>query len=469
MSRRASNQGRVRRRSSERVLFLHLFLLLPLLLLFAASCPARARGAASPARVTLEQAVRMALDRHPAMESARAGADLARGSLGESRAAYYPTLRYSGSVTRTEDPALVTPIHGFTPGDLPDFDRTVIQNALRLEFPLLDGGGRRARAGAGAERLAAAEAGVEDARQTVTARVVAAYLDVLSRSEILDAHDARLESLRWQRARVLRLQEAGQAAQIEILRVNAAIASAEASRVAEAERLDAAERDLARWISADPDSVRADRLRGVLLADSLPLNRAEWRASADRNPSMLSAARELRAAEAGSRAARSLRWPSLHLIGSFVDWRAPADTHESEWSAAAQISVPIFDGGTIGKGIEKSDASARLAAAQLRSTEKRIHGALDMAISAVEECRASARSLARAEAASAEVVRIERLSLDAGSGTQNDYLAAEAEHLSIRARRIESSHREIAARAELARAAGVLTLEWLDRTLEERP
>ena len=79
-------------------------------------------------------------------------------------------------------------------------------------------------------------------------------------------------------------------------------------------------------------------------------------------------------------------------------------------------------------------------------------------------------SLERATLAQEEVVRIERLSLDVGSGTQSDYLDAEAGLLRARASLVEARHAAVTARIELARITGELSLDWLTRTLvESRP
>ena len=65
-------------------------------------------------------------------------------------------------------------------------------------------------------------------------------------------------------------------------------------------------------------------------------------------------------------------------------------------------------------------------------------------------------------------MRIRRLSLQAGSGTQTDYLDAETDLVRARASLVEARHAEIAARIELARVAGELTPDWLERTVDRR-
>lgn len=68
-----------------------------------------------------------------------------------------------------------------------------------------------------------------------------------------------------------------------------------------------------------------------------------------------------------------------------------------------------------------------------------------------------------------ELVRIERLLLETGSGTETDYLDAEADLLVARANLVEARHGEIAARGELSGAIGQLSLAWLTQTVEDQP
>jgi len=91
---------------------------------------------------------------------------------------------------------------------------------------------------------------------------------------------------------------------------------------------------------------------------------------------------------------------------------------------------------------------------------------VDQALAALRQAHARVAALQSAVEQSAEVARIERLSLEVGSGTQTDYLAAEANLLSARAGLIEARHAEIGARVELARIIGELSRDWLARIVE---
>ncbi|MBI4502552.1 MAG: TolC family protein, partial [Gemmatimonadetes bacterium] len=120
-------------------------------------------------------------------------------------------------------------------------------------------------------------------------------------------------------------------------------------------------------------------------------------------------------------------------------------------------------------GIRRASAEQRAANEQVRVAELNIEQAVDRALAALREAHARVAALEIAVDQSAEVVRIERLSLDVGSGTQTDYLDSEANLLRARASLIEARHAEIAARVDLARITGELSQEWLAHTLESVP
>ena len=270
-----------------------------------------------------------------------------------------------------------------------------------------------------------------------------------------------------ERTRVAQLLAVGRAAPVEQSRVDAAIANAEAERVIYVSTLALAEADLARLIGSDAERTRASRLRSVDLADTLSPDPAAAAAEAVEQSPILTQARAQAAAAAAARgAARGARYPSLGLAGNYNGWSDSDGNDKYEWNAAAQLALPIFTGGAISKGIARADAASRGASEQLRLTELQLRQEVDRAITVVAGAHARVRSLKSAVASLTEVARIERLALEAGSGTQIDYLNAEADLLVARANLVNAHYREIVARVELARITGQLSPDWLAQNLE---
>jgi multidrug efflux system outer membrane protein len=417
--------------------------------------------------LTVQQAVERALERYPSVSLAAANLEAARASVGEAQAGFWPALQANASATRHEEPYPVVPIHGLTPGKIPPFDQTLLNAQLQASYTLFSGGSRGARVRSARAQAGASEAVLEESRQGLTFAVVRTYLEVLSRRELEAAHARRIEALRIERGRAADLLEQGKAARVELLRVDASLAAAEAERVSSVTELATAEEDLARWLVAPPEETRAGRLQAVALRDTLLLVPADLLGEARQNNP---ASREARAGEAAAKAARGVargaRWPDLRLVGMHTSYGDGEGFEAGEWMAAVQAGLKLFTGGAIAKGIDRADAIHRAAADQVRLVESQVAAEIDRAVAGALEADSRVRSFAKAVASYEEVARIEGLSLRAGSGTQSDYLDAEASLLTARASLVEARHRQILTRLEIARLTGTLNPAWLRQNLE---
>ncbi len=303
------------------------------------------------------------------------------------------------------------------------------------------------------------------------ARVTRAYLEVLTARGVLEAEDRRIVALAAERRRVEELFGQGRAARVELLRVGAAHAVAEADRVATRARLDLGERELARLIGTPVEEARTFRLLPLRLVD--PVLESERAAVLERartaSPDLERARQFVLSAEAGSRLARASWLPRLDLVGSYLGFGSTAGDGTMEWQAGVSLSYPLFTGGARLSAVGAARGRERQAREELRLAELRLEGAVDAALNGEREARALVEAVSQAVDYQAEVVRIERLSLEAGAGTQTDYLNSEAELLRVRSGLIEARHRHIAARVELARVAGDLDSAWLSANVEIAP
>lgn len=435
-----------------------------------AAAGASAQDAAPAAPWSLAAAVERALATHPSLESARASELAAQGASGESRAARWPSVRLSATATQYEEPMLVLPLHSLSILSRPVFDRRILQGSAVATYTVFDGGARRARIGQASALEQSANAGLDATQQALVARCIAAFVEVRSQQEILAAQDARLGALDAEKQRVERRLAAGRAARVELLRVEAGVARAAADRVRTQQALAVAQSDLARLTGTTPEEMTAAPLESVALADTaLPERDAALRAASENSAVLMRAAAQAAAADAAAHLARSARWPELRAQGTYTAWSNIGGDQAAEWNAGLQLAYPLFTGGATRRAIERADAARRGAVAEQRVAALQIAQDVDRAIARVSETHALARSLAVAVDRSAEVARIEHLSLDTGSGTQTDYLRAEADLLDARAGLVQARHGEIAARSELARVSGELDLQWIARNLEARP
>lgn len=415
--------------------------------------------------LTLPEAVERALSRFPAVEAARARQQEAEEALGEARALRRPKGRVTGSAIEYQEPMVVTPIHGFGPGLFPEFDDTIGQATFTVSYTLLDNGGIDAQVRTAGSQLAGAGAAVGSAEQLLARRVAAAYLMVLGQSQVLAAHDLRLSALRAELSRVQQRFDVGRAARVEILRAEAALANAEAERVRLSSAVDNSERELARLLDSPIEETRAARLVPVRVEAEPPSREELAAAGIEASPAVAQARSQVATAEAGIALARSIIRPDLRAVGNYNEWTSSQGDFTGEWNVGLQFTVPLFDGGVARRRIARAEAGVTAAQEQVRLAEVQVKEDVDRAAAAAEEAEARIASLTKAEERFAEVVRVQKLMLDEGAGTQTDYLNAEADLLGARASLAEARHAAALARVDLARAAGLLTPDWLRQNL----
>ncbi|MFH1516936.1 MAG: TolC family protein [Pseudomonadota bacterium] len=428
----------------------------------------RAQDRASGPRLTLTDAVAQALAQHPSVQRAAAAGDQAQAVVRQVRAAWFPTLRVTGTLLENEEPMAVWPIHEFNLARIPPFDNTLIQGSVQLDYTLFAGGARAAKVRQAKRQFEAATAARVGTEQKLIRNVISGYLAVIATDDLVHAHDRRLEALTAELYRVQQLRKVGRAAAVEEARAQAALASAEADRVEAQSALDVARRTLVQLIGDTSDAIGTVRFPPVeLKAQEPPDRHAVLSLALAKNPEIEMARRQAAASSAAVSAARGTRLPSVNLRGTWTDYRDGEANNTQEWNAAVLVGIPIFTGGAISGAIAHAEAARRVATEDVRLAEDRVTTEVDRALAQTAESRARVVSLTRAVESFVEVTRIEKLRLDTGAETQTDYLRAEADLLAARAGLIQAHHAEIVAHAELARVTEELNVEWLAQTLEQ--
>src|SRR5574341_329996 len=301
--------------------------------------------------LTLSRAVDRALAAYPTVAVARARADGAAADVGAAKAAWLPRLSLDGSLTRYQEPWVVTPLHGFDPLNPPLFDRTLVQSGLSLNWAVVDFA-RPARVRAQQALAEAAQAALSGAELQVIARVATVYLRVLTTRDVLAAQDQRLAALAAASSRTQQLMAEGKAARVEGLRLNAEVRRAEADRISSGSQLEVAEHDLAQLVQLPYQAVRAAPLGDLRLADTGLATDTSGALRATLVARAREASAELREAEQGARAASAARgvaraawFPELKVTGAYIDRGRWAGDFTAEWQVGVGLSYPLFTGG----------------------------------------------------------------------------------------------------------------------------
>jgi outer membrane protein len=417
---------------------------------------------AASAQLTLGAAADAALATHPSLAASRARVDAADRGLGIATSARLPSVSVNLGLTRFQKPMVVAPFHNLDFQTPPEFDRSLVQGRLGLQYTLFDGGARGARIRGARARADAARDGRDADEMSLLESVASAYLGVLSASVVRDAAGRQLSALDEELSRARDRFSAGTAARVEVLRASASLQDARAQLESANARLGLAERALARVTGLDRTAVRASQLREVVTVGGP--SPTDWSES----PLIHRAGNAVAAAQARVDQERATRLPHLETTAGLLDFSTLSGGHTTEWQTAVQLSWPIFLGGARRSAIRQAQSDAAAARADLALVELNVAQAMDAAWTAVAEADARVTALEASVSQWQEVARIEALALAAGSGVQADRLRAEAGLFRARAGYAAARHDAALARVALARAQGVLDRNWLDSALETR-
>jgi len=410
--------------------------------------------------VSIGDAVDAALGSHPALAAAASRVASAQETGEAARAAWLPGASVSASLTQFQKPMLSSPIHSFRPSAIPDFDRSLVQGRLGMEYLLFDGGARSSRIRAADALHEASGFALDGAQMQVIEETLTAYVGVLSARAVLEASRAQLAALEEEHARASRELAAGTAPEVEVLRAAATLQEARADEASARARVGLAERALGRLMGADSSVVTAEELLDVGVRAVAA--RGDVAVSSD----VQQATQAVLAAEARLDEERGARFPSVEAAAGLLDYGTLSGRHTFEWQAGVQVSWPIFTGGARSAAMSRAAADLNAAERDLDVTVLHVAQALDAAETSVLEADARAEALGLAVTQWEEVARIEALALEVGSGVQHDLLRAEAGLFSARAGYATARYDAIVARARLARAEGRLDRRWVTDSLE---
>jgi cobalt-zinc-cadmium efflux system outer membrane protein len=418
-----------------------------------------------PDTLTVEWAVDAALLHYPALSAAQANLRGAGAGGGAARSAWWPSLSFNGNATSFQLPMLARPLHELDASQIV-FDRNLIQGNLFLDFLILDGGGRRARIRQADAVTAGAQAGFEATGMAVIQLAVGSFVQVRTLREILAAEEAQVTAFQEERNRARLFLEAGRAAEIELLRAEAALSQATADMAITAAALQAAEDQLARVAGVTSDAVRGRRLAPVESASASSGTSPTSETVDSLHPVLRQSWSQVLQADAVRSETKSAWIPNLGLSAGMRQYGTASGDFTNEWQAGVVLSYPLFTGFRRSREIERSDARLVAAREEYRLRRLEVDQELDEARAALRQADARVQALEQAVTQFTEVVRIEALALEAGAGVQRDFLDAQAALFQAQASLAQARNLRVLARVREASALGSLDPSWIRTNLE---
>jgi outer membrane protein len=393
--------------------------------------------------LNLPEVVNLALCNNPQTHVAWASSLAQAEQVGVNKAGYLPNISLNAADNRIKT------------GTAPTVDQR--SAGITLSYLLYDFGARSASLDNARQLLAAAIATQDSTVQSV---FLAAVQDYYQTQASFAALDAALESERAAKESFAAAEaryNAGSATPADKLQAQTAYSQATLNRITADGNLKNAQGTLANMLGLDAN-------RNVALAaantTAIPSDfegdvNALIEQARQHRPDLQAAAAQVKAAQAGTDAARAAGRPTLSLTASADQYNTGGiNTHGS--TVGINLSVPIFNGYAPTYRIRSAEAQVDVKNAQLE--QLRLQVALDVwtayqhLTTATQSLRSSADLLNSAE--QSERVALGRYK--AGVGSMLDVLNAQSALAGARQQRIQSTFNWNTSRAALAQAMGSL-------------
>lgn len=200
---------------------------------------------------------------------------------------------------------------------------------------------------ASGEQLRAARFSYSEAHNLVVLAVASSYLLTIADQSRVDSAQAQRDTAKALYQQTLDQKKAGVAAAIDVLRSNVELQQREQELILAQNDLAKQKLVLARTVGL-PTGQQFTLTTDVIFQalPDLRLSDALSQANRDR-PDLASAMDELRAAELEKKAVRAERYPSISAAADYGDIGVNAATSHSTVNAAAELNIPVFQGGRI--------------------------------------------------------------------------------------------------------------------------
>ncbi len=413
-------------------------------------------------RLSVREAVQMALDRNPDLRSARARVETARAGFEASEAALWPRLSADLTLLHSDAPSTYLfksiDAHNLAPGT--DFNNPgSIDNTeagLGASWNLWNGGRDRLALEASRADVSMQNQGVLATQNLLVMAVVAACLDARAARELSASDDASLHSIESQLSEVRARVEQGVALRSDQLSLEVRLAEARERKLRTELGMRLALATLRNLLALEGDvsiELGHEPFDQGNLPDSLAAAREQ--AFAQR-PELRFAKHSLERADLEIESARRAWLPRLDLQGRlYADENAYSlDLGESNSTVALSLSYPLFEGGARRAELMRAKANRlEFSAAELKA---RSSIGLEVELAWLRRVEASARVEVAAQALGAgqESLQLVEKQFRSGAATVTRFLEAEAARSEMESSLIRARLDLERSEAELARALG---------------
>lgn len=429
--------------------------LLSTLALGALLAAASAAQAAEPMKLSLKEALRIALKQSPQVQLAELDQAKAQEDARAARGGILPSLNATAQGTRTKqnlDAFLGIPSPG-GPNVVGPFNAGSL--GVSAEVPLLDLSLWHRWKAAKAD-AAAAQAQAMNIREQVTALVVGQYFAAQRAEAAVKAAAFRVELATALEQLSEDQQKAGVGTGLDTLRAKVQLQTERQRQIQAETQLKTAGYALVRLLSLDPGTEieATDELSAPAMPE-LDFQTAYQQGLAAR-PELAAVKAEAASAEQQRAAAQSLRLPTIVATGSYASNGLQGQPWVPVYQIGIGLKVPLFVGGKISAQVAKAKLQEQAAAQREKALEAQVGQEVHTAQAQLEATQHEVEVANEAVSLAQEEVAQARHRFEAGVSSNIEVVQAQAALAEANDQQIDALYRLNQARADLARATGRL-------------
>ncbi|MEN9230218.1 MAG: TolC family protein [Thermostichus sp. DG02_5_bins_236] len=401
--------------------------------------------------LSLQETLDIAIAQNPAIQQAELAVQRAEAGIALAEAAYTPTLSSSANYQYSDAPS---------PGGGPSREsHTLSASVVRVEYTAFDSGLRDQNLKLAQEALRIAQLQLEQTLQTVKQSVANIYYDLQSSDASVAISQAAIESseatLRDAQAR----ERAGLGTRFEILQAETEVANNRQTLLAAQNTQQLNRRRLAELLNfpSPTDVVASDRIEPMGEWD-LSLEDTIVAAFAQRQELEIQR-QQLEQAQSRVRLAKASNGPRIGLFATLDaanDFNASRDSFDVGYSAGANFSLTWFDGGESEAQARQAQIDGQVAVSSFVGSRNEIQRGVEESFLTLGSSREQIDAAKVAIASAEESLRLARLRVQAGVGTQTEVINAEAALTTARGNLSNAVLAYNRALVQLRRATGTL-------------
>ena len=412
----------------------------------------------APLQVTLQEAVRRALEVQPAIVQARGDQRNAGASQLAATGAFLPTITASGSSNLSS-----TNRYNPSTGQIINApSNTSYSGTLGLTLNLFDGFQRLASKRVASANEDAADAGFVNQRYQVTATTAAVFFTALADEELVRVAQAQVDRAKEELQISVNKFRAGAATRSDTLTSTVDLGSARLTLLQAQANLATAQASLGRQVGVDQLVRAVPDTAFPPLPDTTAL-RAQALESA---PVVAQAEAKARASRAQAGIARAEYWPALSLSYSngytgldslgrlgVTPW-STTQNYLNNWALRFTLSWTLFNG--FSREADQVSASVLRAVAEATAADTRrgMNAQFTQQLAALFTAKAQIDIAGADVAAATEAARVQQERYRLGAGTLLDLLTAQANLTQAQVTEVQARYNYLIARAQLEALVG---------------